>query len=42
MTHEGAPAVFVIHEVTAVRAVIPGAREATAGSISGTVFVTVC
>jgi hypothetical protein len=27
MTHEGAPAGF-IHEVTAVRVVIPGAREA--------------
>jgi hypothetical protein len=36
MTHEGPPAVFVIHEVAAVRAVIPGAREATMGSIIGT------
>ncbi len=27
MTHEGAPAVFVIHEVAAVRAAIQGARR---------------
>ena len=27
MTHEGAPAVFVIHEVAAVRAAIQGARD---------------
>jgi hypothetical protein len=36
MTHEGPPAVFVIDEVAAVLAVIPGAREATMGSIIGT------
>jgi hypothetical protein len=28
MTHEGAPAVFVIHEVAAVRATIQEARDA--------------
>jgi hypothetical protein len=28
MTHEGAPAVFVIHEVAAARAAIRGARDA--------------
>ena len=38
MTHEGPPAVFVVHEVAAVRAVIPGAREATMDSISGTIL----
>jgi hypothetical protein len=27
MTHEGAPAVFVVHEVAAVRAAIQGARD---------------
>jgi hypothetical protein len=38
MTHEGPPAVFVIHEVAAVRAVILGAREATMDSIIGTIL----
>jgi hypothetical protein len=27
MTHEGAPSVFVIHEVAAVRAAVQGARR---------------
>jgi hypothetical protein len=33
MTHEGPPAVFVIHEVAAVRAAIQGARDAAMDSI---------
>jgi hypothetical protein len=34
MTHEGAPALFVIHEVTAVRAAIQGAMgDASTNSI---------
>ena len=35
MTHEGAPVVFVIHEVAPVRAAIHGARDAPTGSIIG-------
>jgi hypothetical protein len=35
MTHEGAPAVFVIREVAPVRADPHGACEARTGSISG-------
>jgi hypothetical protein len=38
MTHEGAPAVFVIHEVAAVRAAIQGAREAAIDSIIGPIL----
>ena len=37
-THEVASAVFIFHEVAAMRAVIPGAREATMVSIIGTIF----
>ena len=33
MTHEGDPAVFVIHKVAAVRAAIQGARDAAMDSI---------
>jgi hypothetical protein len=33
MTHEGAPALFVIHKVAAVRAAIQGARDAAMDSI---------
>jgi hypothetical protein len=33
MTHEGAPAVFVIHEGAAVRAAIQGARDAAMDSL---------
>ena len=33
MTHEGPRAVFVIHEVAAVRAAIQGARDAAMDSI---------
>jgi hypothetical protein len=42
MTHEGPPAVFGIHEVAAVRAVIPGAREANDGLHYRNDFVSVC
>jgi hypothetical protein len=38
MTHEGAPAVFVIHEVAPVRAAIQGARDAPTGSIIGLIL----
>ena len=39
MTHEGAPAVFVImHEVAAVRAAIQGARDAPMNSIIGSIL----
>jgi len=35
MTHEGAPAVFVIHDVASVRAAIHGACDEPTGSIIG-------
>jgi hypothetical protein len=38
MTHKGAPSVFVIHEVAAVRAAIPGARDAALDSIIGRIL----
>jgi hypothetical protein len=43
MTHEGASAVFSIHEVASVRAAIQGARDAAMDlfMVYGTDFVTV-
>jgi hypothetical protein len=41
MTHEVAPAVFVIHEVAAVREAIQGGNAAM-NSIIGPIFVTPC
>jgi hypothetical protein len=41
MTHEVAPAMFVIHEVAAVRAAIQGGN-ATMNSIIGAIFVIPC
>jgi hypothetical protein len=38
MTHEGVPAVFVMHEVAAVRAAIQGARDAPMNSIIGSIL----
>ena len=40
MTHEVAPAMFVIHEVAAVREAIQG--NAAMNSIMGAIFVTPC
>jgi hypothetical protein len=42
MTHEGAPAVFVIHEVAAVRAAIQGGARRSDGLNYRTDFVTAC
>jgi hypothetical protein len=42
MTHEGPPAVFVIDEVAAVRAVIPGGARGNDGLHYRNEFVTVC
>ncbi len=38
MTHEGVPAVFVMHEVAAVRAAIQGAHDAAMNSIIGSIL----
>jgi hypothetical protein len=38
MTYEGAPAVFVIHEVAAVCAAIQGARDAAKDAIIGPIL----